>query len=138
MKATGAAKGHGERWSRRHMEAVLALVSEPTVKAAAEKIGISETTMWRWMQREDFREQYRGARRQVVDVALINLQQTAGEAVATLRRLLTCGQPHVEARAAVAILDQTIKAVELEDLDQRLKALEDHLAEQDGGRGLRR
>lgn len=132
MSDEGTPKGHGEKWTRRHYEAVLALVSEPSVAAAATKAGVSEKTLWRWMQREDFGEQYRGARRQVVDVALINLQQTAGEAVATLRRLLTCGQPNVEARAAVAILEQTIKAVEMEDLHGRLRALEDQLAEQDG------
>jgi hypothetical protein len=134
------ARGHGEKWTRKHHEAVLALVSAPTVTRAAEQIGVSEKTLWRWMQREDFREQYRAARRQVVDVALINLQQAAGEAVETLRCNLTCGTPSVEVRAAVAILEQTLKAVELEDLDVRLKALEQHMeatAEQEG-RGRQR
>jgi hypothetical protein len=131
MKGAAAANGHGEKWARRHVEAILALVTEPTVKAAAAKAGISEVTMWRWLQREDFREQYQAARRQVVDVAITNLQQSAGEAVETLRRNLNCGQPAVEVRAAGLIVEQVLKAIELEDVEARLKALEEHLAATD-------
>jgi hypothetical protein len=124
-------QGHGEKLSRKRSDAVLALVSHPTVKAAASAVGVNETTLWRWMQDEEFGEQYRGARRQVVDVALVNLQQTAGQAVEALRRNLTCGTPSVEVRAASTILEQTLKALELEDLDVRLKALEQHLHERE-------
>ncbi len=136
MSDAEAPKGHGEKWTRKHYEAVLALVSEPTIAAAAKQAGISEKTLWRWMQCEKFAEQYRAARRQVVTVALCNLQQTAGQAVETLRRNLACGQPAVEVRAAVAIVEQVLKAVELEDLEARLTALEQHMeATKAGGRG---
>ena len=59
--------------------------------------------------------------------AIGRLQQAATEAVAALQRNLTCGTPSVEVRAATAILDQAIKAVELFDLVERVEQLEARL-----------
>jgi hypothetical protein len=52
------------------------------------------------------------------------LQQATGEAVAALRRNLTCGTPAAEIAAAKAIIDQSVKGVELIDLAERVEALE--------------
>ena len=109
-------KGHGEKLSRKAGEAAVALLACPTVAEAAERVGVAESTLWRWLQQEDFRGQYHAARRQTLDVAILSLQQAAGEAVQALRRNLTCGVPAVEVRAATAILQQTIGATELVEL----------------------
>ena len=60
--------------------------------------------------------------------AIGRLQQAATEAVTTLQRNLTCGTPAVEVRAATAILDQAIKAIELFDVVERVEQLEARLA----------
>jgi hypothetical protein len=70
----------------------------------------------------------------VVEGAIGHLKQAATEAVATLRRNLTCGTPSVEVRAATAILDQATKAVELFDMVERVERLEARL-EASGGAG---
>jgi ABC-type transport system involved in cytochrome bd biosynthesis fused ATPase/permease subunit len=54
---------------------------------------------------EDFKSEYEQAKRQVVESAVSALQQAANEAVATLRRNLTCDNPQAEIRAAQLILD---------------------------------
>ena len=41
--------------------AIIALLSEPTLRAAA-GAGISETTLWRWLREPCFKEAYRRAR----------------------------------------------------------------------------
>ena len=113
---------------RKQDKAILALLTEPTVEAAARAADVAPATIWRWNQQAEFRSRLRDARRAVVEGAIGRLQQAATEAVATLQRNLTCGTPSVEVRAATAILDQAIKAVELFDLVERVEQLEARVA----------
>ena len=117
-------KGSGENLSRKQEQAVAALLTEPTVAAAAERAGVSEVTLWRWLKLADFVAAYRAARRQVVEKAIAQLQQSSWAASTTLLKLLASNSDSVRLRAAVAILDQANKGVELIDLEERLSVLE--------------
>jgi len=121
---TAGERGHGQKRARLEDGALAALLSEPTIAAAATKAGIGESTLLRWMAETDFKARYRAARRQVVEGAIGRLQQAATLAVDALTRNLTCGTPAVEVGAARTILDQATKAVELVDLAERVEALE--------------
>lgn len=128
-------KGHGEKLTRKQEQAIAALLSKGTVKEAASECGISEVTLWRWMQLAEFQAHYRAARRQVVERAVGELQAAAGEAVEALKRNLHCEQASVEIRAAQIILEQAVRGVELMDLQERIEALERQAAPaQKGGR----
>lgn len=116
--------GHGNKRSRRQEHAIACLLSCLTVKSAAEKAGIAECSLRRWLEDPAFQAKYKAARRRVVDGAIGNLQRATGRAVATLVRLLRCGNPAVEAKAAIAILDQAVKGIELADLQEQVEALE--------------
>jgi hypothetical protein len=120
--------GHGEKLSRKQEAAILALLQEPTLAAAARACGVGEATLARWLRLPPFQAEYRAARRQVVEHALSQLQQLSSEAAATLRRNLSCGLPSVEVRAALGVLDQALRAVELLDLAERVAALEERAA----------
>lgn len=122
-------KGHGEKLSRKQQQAISALLTHSTIKAAAKATGIANVTMWRWLQLPQFQAEYRAARRQVVELAIARLQHATGTAVAALTKNLTCGQPSVEVRAALGILDQAIKAVEILELEGRLFAIEERIDE---------
>ena len=117
---------------RKQDKAILALLTESIVEAAARSADVAPATIWRWSQQPEFKSRLRDARRAVVEGAIGRLQQAAAEAVETLRRNLTCGTPSVEVRAATAILDQAIKAVELFDVVERVEHLEARLG--DGSR----
>jgi hypothetical protein len=117
-------KGHGEKQSRKEDDAILALLTEPTIDRAAQKCGVANATLWRWLQTPEFQGKYRKARRQVFEEAILRLQHTAQEAVEALKRNLTCRVPAVEVKAALGILDQAVKAAELYELQERVKALE--------------
>jgi hypothetical protein len=71
-----------------------------------------------------FQARYRAARRQVVEQAIAQLQQGTSEAVAALRRNLACGVPAAEIAAAKAVIDYSVKAIELTDLAERVEQLE--------------
>jgi hypothetical protein len=130
--------GHGSRRPQKEDAAIAALLSEPTIRGAATRTGIGESTLLRWMAEAEFKARYRAARREVVEAAVGRLQQAATDAVDALARNLTCGTPAVEVGAAKAVLDQAIKAVELVDLAERIEALEragELAAEREKGRG---
>lgn len=127
-------KGHGEKLSRKQEQAIAALLSADTIKAAAASCGISEVSLWRWMQLPEFQAQYRQARRQVVERAVSELQAATGEAVETLRRNLHCENAAVEIRAAQIIIEQAVKGIELIDLQERLDRLESIMESRNKGR----
>lgn len=119
-------KGHGEKLSRKEELAIAALLSAPTLAEAAHTAGISEPTLWRWLQREEFQTAYRAARREAVSQAVAHLQHVCGEAVETLRGVMTNDEAPASARvsAAKTVLELSLKATELEDLAARVAALE--------------
>jgi hypothetical protein len=102
------------------------LLSHPTMKDACAAAGVSQSTLWRWLQDRDFHTAYMTARRDTVSHAVARLQSAASEAVDTLREVLKDNATIATARvsAAKAILDYSLKAIELEDLAQRVEELE--------------
>jgi HEAT repeat protein len=118
--------GHGQKLSRKEETAISALLTQGTLAEAASLAGIGEATLRRWLQRDDFRTAYRRARREAVSQAVAHLQRVSGEAVETLRVIMNDDQKpsSVRVTAARVILEISIKAVELEDLEVRIAALE--------------
>ena len=126
-------KGSGENLSHKQEQAIAALLTESTVASAAEKAGVGEVTLYRWLKVQEFASAYREARREVVEKAIAQMQQSSWAAATTLIRLLASGSDAVRLRAAQAILDQANKGIEQLDFEERLTALEQQ-AEQQGGR----
>jgi phage antirepressor YoqD-like protein len=116
--------------TRKAEQAIAALLEHPTIAEAAKACGVSERSLWRWLQREDFRLRFRAAQREVVESAVRELQAANVKAVKTLVRNLDCGQPFAENAAAQAILTHTYKAIELLDLQGRVEMLEKALPPQ--------
>jgi hypothetical protein len=116
--------GHGEKRTRQEEQAISALLACPTIEAAAEKVGIAPATLRRWLTDPAFQQRYRAARRQVVEQAIAQLQRGTSEAVTALRRNLQCGVPAAEIAAAKAVMDYSVKAIELVDLVERVEQLE--------------
>ena len=121
--------GHGEKRSRKEEAAISALLTEAGIAAAAKKAGVSESTLRRWLQDEDFRERYRSARRQVLEQATALLQVASIDAVKALRAIVSDKSSPASPRvtAARTILDITYRAVETEELSERLLSIESTL-----------
>lgn len=107
-------------------KAIAALLSEPTVKAAAEKIGAGERTIHTWLSDPTFDAAYRAARRAAVRQATARLQQTCSVAVQVMLTIMAdkATPPATRLGAADKVLSYALQAIELEDLDARLSALE--------------
>lgn len=114
--------------------AIIALLSNSTMKRAALSVGVDETTLWRWLQDKDFHAAYMKARRDTVSRAIARLQQASTEAVNTLREVMKdkTAKGSERVSAAKAVLEFSIKAVEIEDMAERLAQVEAILAAQPG------
>jgi hypothetical protein len=116
--------GHGEKRARYEEAAIAALLTAPTITAAAAEIGIDEKTLRRWLDEPEFQAAYRRARQQVLESALSKLQAATGKAVDTLVKLLDGDSPNAACRAAALILEHAQKAQEWIDLTGRVEQLE--------------
>jgi hypothetical protein len=110
--------------SKKQEKGIGALLSQPTLVAAAQNIGVNEVTLRRWLKSPDFLAEYRKARRESVEQSVAVLQKASINAVATLVASLKANSEGVRLRAATAILEHAIKAVELMDLEERIATLE--------------
>jgi uncharacterized protein YggE len=123
------------RLSRKQDEAIALLLTVPTISEAAKHTGVGERTLFRWLQQDTaFQAAYRDARRQAVQQAIARIQQATSTAVTTLEGVMTNPESPSSSRvwAARAVLDLALKAVEVEDLEARIRALEEAVAT--GGR----
>lgn len=104
--------------------AIIALMSSSTLTEAARAANVGERTLYTWLADTAFSEAYRAARRESVGQSIARLQQASGAAVDTLVSLLGSNLHSVRLAAASKILELSVKAIEIEDLQQRLEALE--------------
>ena len=122
-------QGTARRLSPKQEKAITALLAQPTIEAAAASLGINPATVHRWLQEPAFVEAYRSARRDAVGQAVTRLQQMSGAAVAVLVQVMAdkANPAATRVNAAKTVLEFSFRAVELEDLAERIAALEQHI-----------
>lgn len=115
--------------TRRYEQAIVALMSQPTIAKSAGVVGISERTMYAWLKREDFSRAYRAARRDAYGQAIGLMQQYASAAVQTLAQIMVNPKaPHTaRVNAATTLLRNAREGIELDDLAARLEVIESQL-----------
>ena len=111
---------------RKKEEAIMALLSQRNVEGAAWAVNRPVRTLYRWLKEPAFDEAFREARRAAFSQCVARLQQAAPAAVTTLLKTLVdpAAPASVRVRAAECIMNHSIKAIELEDIEGRLSELE--------------
>jgi transposase-like protein len=124
----------GEKSGGKREAAILALLAMRNVEEAARSIGINVRTLYRWMKDPEFDALYRAAKRAAFGQAIARLHHLCSAAVSTLGKVMVdvATPPSTKVRAAESILGLAAKAIEIEDLDARLKALEVATSENKG------
>src|ERR1041385_3591611 len=116
-------------------EAVAALLTQRNQEEAARAVGIGVATLLRWQKLPEFQKAYREARRAAHGQSVARLQQATGAAVTTLLKVLVdpATPASVKVRAADSVLDHSAKAIELEDIEARVAAIEAAVGERKAG-----
>ena len=81
---------------------------------------------WRWLKEPEFERAYRGARRAAFGQTIARLQHGSSAAASLLlKAVVDASAPYpTRIRAAEIVLDKAAQAIELEDIEARLAALE--------------
>jgi DNA-binding Lrp family transcriptional regulator len=115
------------------LKLVTALLSNATIRGAAEATGVSESTVYRRLKGSDFRKLLKEQRLRVYGHALSRLQMAAEDAVSTLIEVIQDKGASEQARikAAVSILELINKGTQPETVDRKLldfreRTLEDY------------
>ncbi len=122
-------RGHGQKLTRKQELAIAALLSEPSQERAAGRAGVTSETLRRWQRLPAFEAAFKQARSKILDDAITSISQATVDAVRTLRRNLSCGNPSIETRAAQCILSTAFRAKELLELEERVGRLEDQVVD---------
>lgn len=103
----------------KHMAGIAALLTSPSVRAAALACGVGETTFYAWLRLPAFQEALGKAGGDALRQAMGRLQARAGMAIDTLEAV--CSSPDeggsAKVAAARAILDFGFKALQVNELE---------------------
>ena len=118
--------GHGAKFSRKMEAAVAALLTQRNHEEAARSVGIGTATLLRWQKEPEFQQAFRAARRAAHGQAIARLQQATSAAVSTLLKVMVDANTpaSTKGRAADSVLNHSAKAIEIEDVEVRVEALE--------------
>ncbi len=119
-------RGHGSKFGRKKEEAIAALLTQRNLDEAARAIGVAPNTLLKWQKLPEFQTAYRESRRAAYGQAVARLQQgTSAAATTLLKTMIDPNTPaSVRVRAAEAIFNHAAKAIEIEDIEARVAALE--------------
>src|ERR1700694_502969 len=118
--------GSSSKLTGKQEQAVVALLAQRNVEEAARATGIGVRTLHRWMTEREFSAAFREARRAAYSQTIARLQHGSSAAATTLLKImLDVNAPaSTRVRAADSVLDHAAKAIEIEDIEVRVAALE--------------
>lgn len=114
----------------RQLKAIPHIVSSPTYTEGCKKAKINKTTLYKWLKEPVFKTELDRQRDEVAAEAFGVLSQGLTKAVEALVSLLDNKDNRLKRLAAKDVIDFMIRHKEIEDLDQRLVAIEQRLSEQ--------
>lgn len=107
------------------------VLAAPSLEEARRRARVSKGTFYGWIKEPAFVAELARQREAVVQQAFDRLKGGMTQAVDKLLELLQAeGQVSIQLRAAQSLLDHGLKAVELQDLAQRVEELERTVANQ--------
>jgi hypothetical protein len=108
-------------------KAVSLLLSEKTIETAAKKCGVTRRTLHRWLRDPEFRAALMEAKAELLKTATRTLTRNSVKAADVLAKIfLSKPKPNQSANvsAAIGTLRLSLDAFALEDLEERLRRLE--------------
>jgi len=119
-------RGHGSKPDAVREKAILALLSERSLGKAAERAGVGERTLRRWLEEDAaFKAQYDDKRTAIYQQGVDRLQALMARAVDTLEDLLGAVEyPAVRLGAARTVADLAVHQHGLDEIASKLAEIE--------------
>ena len=108
------------------------LLDASSIEEGCKRARVSKVTVYAWLKQENFRQELKRQRDELIRGALDSLKTNVSKATKTLVKLLDSKSEPMRARAAEDIIEFAQKAIEHEELEKRVQALEERLVQQGG------
>ena len=113
--------------NERQLAALPYIAAGRTTTEGAELADISRTTLYRWIEDDDFRRELERLRDEAVELAHTELKGLMFKATLVLNLAMDDPNPFVRLKAAQIALSAHLKANELRGIERRLDRMEDAL-----------
>ncbi|GEM_PF-5296173 len=119
-------KGHGSKMAVNAEDFIVALMTEKSVSAAAQKVGISEATAYRYMRDRQFRALLQRRRNQAFTQSIARMDGLVSDALETLAGVMNSSQEDSKDRisASVNVVRLMLQARGTYELSDRIAVLE--------------
>lgn len=116
-----------EKLTGRQARAIAIILGARTITEGCEKAGINRQQFYAWMKSPIFKAEFDHQRRLIIDDALHLLKLSSEKAAKVLIDLLDSGREDIRLKTACAMLEYIGRFLEVEDIDERLSAIERRL-----------
>jgi len=120
------------RLTERQQRVIPHLLASPSTEEACRRAKINKTTVYEWLKEDTFRQELKRQRAAVIERALDSLKANISKATETLVKLLDSDKEAIQARAAEDIIEFTQKALEYDELEKRIRSLEESISQKKG------
>jgi hypothetical protein len=103
------------------------LLAAPSIEEGCRRAKVSKVTVYGWLKEDVFRQELKCQRDELVRGALDSLKANIAKATETLVKHLDSKRENISIRAAESIIEFAQKAIEFENLEKRIGALEERI-----------
>lgn len=110
-----------------------ALLETPSIEQACRQADIAKNTGYKYLRDEAFMKEYRGIRRELMQQVTGKLQQASDDAVKVLEEVMNDNvdsTPSARVQAAKNILDIAYRAIDVDDIQERVDELSKMILEE--------
>ena len=100
------------------------ILSSKSIEEACDKAGISRTAYYSWLKDDAFKQELKRQRDELIEYAMGKLKLSVTKAVDELVGLMNSKREDIRRGACRDIIEYALKAIELEDIGQRLEKVE--------------
>jgi len=113
-----------ETLTSRQLRAIPYLLASPSIEEGCKRARVGKATLYGWMKHDAFKEELYRRRKEVVDLAFETVKANVTKAAETLVKHLDSEKETISIRAAESIIEFAQRAIEVEELEQRIRAIE--------------
>jgi len=117
--------GIKETLTDRQLRVIPHLLAAPSIEEGCKRARVGKATLYGWLKQEAFRRELGRRRKEIVELAIETLKANVTKAAQTLVKHLDSERENISIRAAERVIQFAQRAIEAEELEQRIQALEE-------------
>lgn len=118
-----------DKLTRKQALVMVHILNSSSIEEACQKAGISRGAYYLWLKDDNFKAELKRQRKELINEGIDRLKCAVNKAVDRLIELVGSSKEEVSRLAANSIIIHALKSIELEEVEERLAKIEEHLQE---------